>query len=199
MGQRINKTICRALFYSAVLAVIVLASAIVYEWYFDTRIDNGAQYYDDIAGVHKKNNYRSRGRKDPLSGKQGYWVYWRPGPPHKTEVVEWFGNLKSRKLVTYPGQGQKLKEGVYKNDKMHGFWVFWTKTMQVDRKLTGLYANNKLLRNARNEFFPLPSADHPFDYIHATIQLVIWISLICIISLLIILWVFSGVSKRKAK
>ena len=179
------------------LGFVVLASAIAYEWYFDTWIDNGAEYYDDIAGVNKKNHYRSRGRKDYSSGKEGYWVYWRPGATHKTEVVKWFGKLKSRKIVSYPGQGQKLKEGVYKKDLMHGFWVFWTKTMQVDRKLTGVYVNNKLVRNARSEFFPLPSAGHPYDKIHVTIRLLIWISLASIVTLLIILWVFSGINKRK--
>ncbi|VAW72143.1 hypothetical protein MNBD_GAMMA12-2035 [hydrothermal vent metagenome] len=197
MGVRRDKLICRILFYLVALGVIMFTSAISYEWYFETWVDNGAEYYDDITGVNKRNHFRSRGRKSTSNGKQGYWVYWRPGLPHETEVVEWFGELKSRKIVTYPGQGKKLKEGVYKNNKMHGFWVFWTKTMQVDRKLTGLYEYNKLIRNARSEFFPLPSAGHPFDKVHTTIHLVVWASLTSILFLIIILWMFSGISKRR--
>jgi len=197
MSQSTDKRIYHFLFYLVALGFLVLAAAIAYEWYFDRWIDNGAEYYDDIADVNKKNHFRSRGRKDPSTGKQGYWVYWRPGPPHKTEVIEWFGKLKSRRIVSYPGQGKKLKEGIYQNDQMNGFWVFWTITMQVDRKLTGLYKNNKLIRNARNEFFPMPSAGHPYDQTHATIRLIIWISLISIILLFIILWIYSSMQQHK--
>ncbi len=197
MSQGTDKRIYHILFYAVALGFSVLVGAIAYEWYFDRWIDNGAEFYDDIADVNKKTHYRSRGRTDSASGKQGYWVYWRPGPPHKTEVVEWFGKLKSRRIVTYPGQGKKLKEGVYKNNQMNGFWVFWTITMQVDRKLTGLYANNKLVRNARSEFFPMPSAGHPYDKIHTIIRLILWVSLASIILLLTVLWIFSSMRKRK--
>ena len=192
MNRKLVKTLYRILAYAAGLGLAIVVSTLAYHWYFEGWVDNGAAYFDDIKGVHQTNHFKSRGRIDSSRRKQGYWVYWRPGSPIKTEVVEWFGKLKSRKIVSYPGQGKKLKEGYYKDNKMHGFWVFWTKTLQVDRKLTGLYENGKLVRNARDEFFPMPDAGHPFDDIKALLWMILMSGTSLLISALLFMWLLSG-------
>jgi len=166
-----------------------LGSVLAYEWYFDRWIDNGVEYYDDSVGVQKLNRYRARGSRNAITGKQGYWVYWRAGKKQKVEIVQWYGKLKSRKIVLYHVQGSKLKEGYYKNNKMDGFWVFWTKTEQVDREKTGLYKQDKLVRNARKENFPMPSAGHPYDRVHSLIQIAVWATSFVILLLLSMSWI----------
>ena len=199
MVQIASKLYRRILLYLIAIGTMGLVATLIYEWYFNKWIDNGADYFDNIVGVKKTNHYRARGRKHETKGKQGYWVYWRPGPKHTAEVVQWYGELKSRRIISYPGQGNKLKEGYYRDNKKNGFWVFWSKTMQVDRKLTGLYRNDKLVRNALRESFPKPEAGHPFDNVHALLRGIVWSVLVVIMLLLGVLWIFTGINQRSKR